>query len=140
MSSCLHESLGRSIYLTSQTMRNYAERVLKPFDLTSVQFHLLKNIKHGHGLSQSALCELVGKNPANITRILDRLESKGLVKRCENPKDRRSSLVFQTTSSHSLVSEVSSVFISISMEIEQNINPQDIVIFKNILKQIDTNL
>jgi hypothetical protein len=80
MSSCLHESLSRPIYLTSQTIRNYAERILKPFDLASEPFHLLKNRKHGHGLSQSALCGLVGKSPANITRILDRLESKGIVK------------------------------------------------------------
>lgn len=80
MSSCLHESVSRPIYLASQTMRNYAERKLKPFELTSEQFHLLKNTKHGHGLSQSALCEFVGKSLANNTRILDRLESKGIVK------------------------------------------------------------
>lgn len=140
MSSYLHESLSRPIYLTSQTMRNYAERILKPFDLTSEQFHLLKNTKHGHGLSQSALCDLTGKSPANITRILDRLESKGLVKRCENPHDRRSSLVFQTASGESLVSEVSSLFTIISMEIEQDISPQDRAVFKNVLKRIDSNL
>ncbi|MBT8360460.1 MAG: hypothetical protein HKP41_17760 [Desulfobacterales bacterium] len=64
MSSCPLESLSRPIYLASQTMRNYAERILKPFDLTSEQFHLLKNTKHGHGLSPSILCELVEKRPA----------------------------------------------------------------------------
>lgn len=140
MSSCLHESLSRPIDSTSQTMRNFSERLLKPFGLTSEQFHLLKNVTLGHGLSQSALCELVGKNPANISRILDRLESKGLVKRCENPNDRRTSLVFQTASGHILVSEVSSMFTAISMEIEQDISPQDRAVFKYVLKRITTNL
>ena len=50
------------IYLTSQTMRNYVERVLKPFDLTGEQAHLLKNLDTAMGRSQNELCELAGKS------------------------------------------------------------------------------
>ena len=88
MASCQTNSVGRLIYLTSQTMRNHVERVLKPFDLTGEQAHLLKNMDITRGRSQNELCELAGKNPANITRILDRLEKKELIVRRENPDDR----------------------------------------------------
>ena len=105
MATCQSNSLGRLIYLTSQTMRNYVERVLKPFDLTGEQAHLLKNLDTATGRSQNELCELAGKSPANITRILDRLEKKKLIVRRENPDDRRSSLVLQTETGSRLCSD-----------------------------------
>ena len=140
MSTCQHESLGRLIYLTSQTMRNYVERVLKPYDLTIEQAHLLKSMDISVGRPQSQLCELVGKTPANITRILDRLEKKELIIRRNNPDDRRSSLVFQTPNGLRLSSDVSSLFTTLTAEIEQNIRPEDVAVFKKVLSQIDTNL
>ncbi len=140
MSTCQHDSLGRLIYLTSQTMRNYVERVLKPYDLTSEQAHILKSMDVSVGRPQSELCELVGKTPANITRILDRLEKKELIIRRNNPADRRSSLVFQTPNGLRLSSEVSSLFTTLSAEIEQDIRPEDVTVFKKVLSQIDTNL
>ena len=140
MSTCTHDSLGRLIYLTSQTMRNYVERLLKPYDLTGEQAHLLKSMDISVGCPQSELCELVGKTPANITRILDRLEKKGLIIRRDNPDDRRSSLVFQTENGLRLSSDVSSLFTALSADIEQGIRPEDVVVFKKVLSQIDTNL
>lgn len=140
MSTCQHDSLGRLIYLTSQTMRNYVERILRPYDLTGEQAHLLKSMDISVGRPQSELCELVGKTPANITRILDRLEKKDLIIRRDNPDDRRSSLVFQTQSGRSLSAEVASLFTTLSAEIEQGIRPEDVTAFKKVLSQIDTNL
>lgn len=140
MSTCQHNSLGRLIYLTSQTMRNHVERALKPFDLTSEQAHILKNMDTRVGRPQNELCELVGKTPANITRILDRLEKKGLIIRRDNPDDRRSSLVFQTQTGLRLSEEVSSLFTVLSAEIERNISADDVAIFEKVLAQIDANL
>jgi DNA-binding MarR family transcriptional regulator len=140
MATCQSNSLGRLIYLTSQTMRNYVERVLKPFDLTGEQAHLLKNLDTATGRSQNELCELAGKSPANITRILDRLEKKKLIVRRENPDDRRSSLVLQTETGSRLCSEVTELFESMSAEIERGISPKEVVEFRDILARIDTNL
>lgn len=140
MSSCKHDSLGRSIYLTAQTMRNYLERTLKPYGLTGEQFHLLKNMDITQGRPQSELCELVEKSPANITRILDRLAKKNLVIRQDNPNDRRSSLVFQTENGQLLVAEVTDLLSSFSAEIEKGIKPKELALFKKVLSQIDINL
>ena len=140
MSTSEHDSLGRLIYLTSQTMRNHIERVLKPYDLTGEQFHLLKSMDIAVGRPQSELCELVGKTPANITRILDRLEKKELIIRRKNPDDRRSSLVLKTQNGLRLSSEVSALFTALGTRIEEDIKPEDVVVFRKVLSQIDTNL
>ena len=140
MSSCHHDSLGRHIYQTAQTLKNYFEKLLSPFDLTGEQFHLLKNMDTNTGHSQNKLCRLVDKSPANLTRILDRLEKKGLIVRCDNPEDRRSSLVFQTESGLALTTQVSSMFLGLSQKIEKGIGNDEKIIFQNVLSQIDTNL
>ena len=93
MKRCNEESLGRQIYIVSQEMRNFAERVLKPYALTLEQFHLLKNMSLDAGMTQRQICNLTSKTPANMSRMLDRMESKSLVARRENPVDRRASLV-----------------------------------------------
>ena len=78
MGSCQEESVGRLIYKTGLVLRNYAENLLKPYGLTVEQLFLLKNMSISTGITQRQLCELAGKQPANITRILDRLESKDI--------------------------------------------------------------
>jgi DNA-binding MarR family transcriptional regulator len=93
MKRCNEESLGRHIYITAQEMRNFAERLLKPYELTLEQFHLLKNMSLVDGLTQRQICNLTSKTPANMSRMLDRMESKSLVARRVNPVDRRASLV-----------------------------------------------
>ena len=140
MSSCHHHSLGRHIYLTSQIIKNHVEKLLGPFDLTGEQFHLLKNTDTETGQSQNELCRLVDKSPANLTRILDRLEKKELIIRNDNPEDRRSYLVFQTPAGDALVTRVSSLFLNLSEEIEKGISDQEKDTFQKVLGKIDTNL
>ncbi len=106
MSSCEEESIGRQIYICGQAMRNYADQKLKNHDLTVEQLHILKQLYLAAGQTQSQLCEGVGKSPANITRILDRLEKKGRVNRKNNPGDRRSTLVFLTEEGEVLEDQV----------------------------------
>jgi len=104
------EPLCRLIYCSGQELRTLAERVLCPHALTVEQFHLLKELSTDCGLTQRRLGELVGKGPANLTRMLDRLEAKALVERRPDPADRRASLVFLTDQGKNLVGEVVGVF------------------------------
>ena len=140
MSSCHNESLGRLIYKTSLELRNYAEKMLGPYGLTVEQYHLLKNTSPVEGRSQNQLCEQLGKKPANITRILDRLEKKGWIVRKPNPNDRRSSLVYLTTEGESVSSEVLSDFESYSSWLIDGIGSDEERICRNVLQKIDDNL
>ncbi len=140
MELCHEQSVGRLLYKTSLVVRNYAENLLKPYGLTVEQLHLLKNMSSETGVTQSQLCELAGKKPANITRILDRLEKKDRIVRRPNPEDRRSSLVFLTTEGEILVEEVSSLFESYSGRIIEGIEPENEQVFKDILARIERNI
>ena len=139
MKRCNEESLGRQIYIVSQEMRNFAERVLKPYALTLEQFHLLKNMSLDAGMTQRQICNLTSKTPANMSRMLDRMESKGLAVRRVNPVDRRASLVFLTAKGESLVEEVLEEFESFSTKLTEGITETDQQIVRNALAKITRN-
>lgn len=140
MSSCQNEPIGRLIYKTSLELRNHAEKVLSPYGLTVEQFHLLKNTSLVEGMSQNQLCEIVGKKPANITRILDRLEKKRWIMRRPNPLDRRSSLVFLTNEGEKITAAVSHQFESYSSWLIEGIGNEEEQIFRQVLAKIDNNI
>jgi len=134
------DSLGRLIYFTAQEIRNFAERILKPYDLTLEQFHVLKNLSANSGASQRELGTVVNKTPANMTRMLDRLEAKSLILRRDNPDDRRVSLIFLAPGGQSLVDEVFQVLKSFSTAIHQGITEQENRVIRTGLSKISANI
>ena len=140
MTTCRHDSLGRSIYLTSQVIRTNIDRLLKPSDLTREQLHLLRALDLHNGRPQNEIGGLTGKSPANITRILDRLEKKNLIVRREHPKDRRSQLVLLTIEGAELRNEMSRLIEALSSRIEENIDKEDMAVVVRVLGQMEANL
>ncbi len=140
MTTCTNESLGRLIYKTSLNLRNYAEKLMEPYGLTVEQFHIMKSTSRTSGLSQNELCRQVGKKPANITRILDRLEKKQWIERKPNPTDRRSSLVFLTRNGDRIIAEVSTDFESYSSWFIEGISPEEEKVFRRVMQKIDSNI
>ncbi|MFH0780960.1 MAG: MarR family winged helix-turn-helix transcriptional regulator [Pseudomonadota bacterium] len=139
MSSC-DDSFFRLIAHTGQAMRNYADQRLKSFDLTVEQLQLLKELNIHAGRPQSVLGEVSRKSPANITRILDRLEKKKRIVRRQNPEDRRSSLVFLTEGGEKLRTEVVSLFEGLRYELGKGISEESQQVAMLVLKAITTNI
>ncbi|MFH2058653.1 MAG: MarR family transcriptional regulator [Pseudomonadota bacterium] len=134
------EPIGRLIYLTAQDIRNIAEKILNPYNLTVEQFLLLKNISIESGVIQKALGKIVNKTPANLTRILDRLEIKALIIRKPDSNDRRAYLVFLTDKGMDLVTQVHETFQSVSDQMLIGISPEIQKTVRTCLKTIVKNI
>lgn len=134
------DPLSRLIYYTAQDMKNFAEKALKPYGLSIEQLHLLKNMPAGSGLTQRQIGDLVNKSPANMTRILDRLESKSLVARKSNPLDRRASMVFITDKGAALVAEVSGILEAFSVNFLRDINEEEQRVIRTAFEKMARNL
>lgn len=65
------------------------ETELAPLDITAAQYVILMSLAHGECNSASDLCKGISYDPGAMTRMLDRLERRGLVRRVPNPSDRR---------------------------------------------------
>jgi MarR family transcriptional regulator, organic hydroperoxide resistance regulator len=62
---------------------------LAELDLTTVQAHALRRLDPERPLAMSALAEALYCHASNVTGIVDRLESRGLVERTPGAEDRR---------------------------------------------------
>jgi len=64
--------------------------VLKPADLSATQYNVLRILR---GAKQALPCgEIAGRmitRDPDVTRLLDRMEKRGLISRCRETKDRR---------------------------------------------------
>ncbi len=134
------ESFWRLIALTGQAMRSYADQRLKTYDLTVEQLQVLKQIEGDGGQPQNRLSLFTGKSPANMTRILDRLEKKNRIVRQLNPDDRRSSLVFLTKEGKALHDEVINLFDGLRSELVNGIEVEKQLVAVEVLKGIRENI
>jgi MarR family transcriptional regulator, organic hydroperoxide resistance regulator len=59
------------------------------FDLSPAQCHVLHLIEPGHPIPMGQLAETLACDASNVTGLVDRLESRGLVCRQSSKEDRR---------------------------------------------------
>lgn len=89
--ACREEELFLNLLRTwDQLMRGVTE-VLKPADLSPTQYNVLRILRGAgaEGLACGEISERMVTRDPDITRLLDRLEKRGLVMRSREKADRR---------------------------------------------------
>ena len=66
-----------------------ADRRLSPLGLSAAQFSVMASLADEEHKSASDLCRGISYDAGAMTRMLDRLEGKGLIRRNRSPEDRR---------------------------------------------------
>lgn len=140
MRICQNDPIGRLLYATTIALKKYLENRLRPYGLTAEQFQVLRSLEEDDGITQSELCEVVLKSPANMTRILDRLEKKKYLQRKDNPDDRRSSLVFLTAGGLQLMETVRAEIADFEDKVTRRLSDQQLQTVKDGLKRIQENV
>ena len=76
---------------TADRAKSYFETLVAPFDLTGQQYNVLRILRGAEteGLPTLTIAERMIERAPGITRMIDRLEAKGLVARELRPDDRR---------------------------------------------------
>ncbi|HYY56149.1 MAG TPA: MarR family transcriptional regulator [Pyrinomonadaceae bacterium] len=76
---------------TADRVRTFFETVCAPFDITGQQYNVLRILRGAEpdGLPTLTIAERMIERTPGITRMIDRLEAKGLVARELRPHDRR---------------------------------------------------
>lgn len=90
----------------AQNVHKREYKTIKEGGLTVSQFGVLEVLYHKGDLR---ICEIIDKilsTGGNMTVVIDNLVKDGLVKRCEDPKDRRVNLISITEKGRSLIEEI----------------------------------
>lgn len=132
-------------YQIEQAMRQsvrYTHRVFSEadVDLTKDQWLVLKKVTDEEGVSPLEIANVLGKEAASMTRMLDILERKGLLRREPNPSDRRSSLIFATTAGMNLFNQVLPLVQNIRRQAVVGLTPEEILRLETALRKISQNL
>ena len=87
----LEDSVGRLIADVSRRLHASidVELASRGMDITGAQWGILMRIANGCASSAAQLCRSSHCDTGSMTRMLDRLEEKGLIRRVRNSKDRR---------------------------------------------------
>lgn len=94
--------LGFLVSATRSAIWSSIEAELQPLDITAAQFVVFNSIALGKGRTIGEFCRLLGYDSGAMTRLLDRIEKKGLIRRVANPEDRRSFLLELTPESRAV--------------------------------------
>ena len=80
-----------SIVRTAAALEHALAQVLKPYDVTPTQYNVLR-ILRGAGPAGATCSDVAGsliRHDPDVTRLLDRLDTRGLIERGRDAKDRR---------------------------------------------------
>jgi DNA-binding MarR family transcriptional regulator len=96
------------LLLTADRLRRYSDEVLSPFGLTSQQYNVLRILRGSQpdGLPTLEIATRMIEKAPGVTRLLDRLEKKGLVSRRRCALDRRQVLCAITPRGLALLKEI----------------------------------
>lgn len=83
------DSIGLLTKRATQSILLQVDRRLAPHDLTHAQWVPLYKLAKGDCTTMAELAREVSLDPGAMTRALDRLETKGLLRRVRSKEDRR---------------------------------------------------
>ena len=91
----LHNSIAplvsqvRMAVLSGVDQEFLRDKELAALEVTSAQFVIIANVLKGHAKSACELCSFMDYDRGAMSRMIDRLESKGLLRRVALPHTRR---------------------------------------------------
>lgn len=134
------EALGWIVYKARLLMKNKLQKTLKDYDITTEQWSILSGLYTKEGYNQKDLAKRCLKDRAALTRILDILERKELIKRENSSNDRREFLVYMTDKGLNLYEEVLPMVIKINQENVSVFSESEFQQLKDLLNKLILNL
>ena len=92
--------IGFVLHDVGRLMRKRFEQQAVHLGFTRSQWLVLLHLAKNEGIHQAGLAEILEIEPISLVRILDKLETRGLIERRQHPTDRRIWLLFLDPKAH----------------------------------------
>lgn len=104
----IYERLIVNIMFTNSWLMDQQNRIFKPYGITAPQYNVLRILRgqYPDACTVNTIIERMLDRMSNASRIVDRLESKGLVERTVCKTDRRAKDVLITEKGLAVLNEV----------------------------------
>lgn len=136
----VHEaSVGLLLRRVADSLRQQIDRRLAAHDLTHAQWMPLFKIAKGEVVTLVALARDMCLDPGAVTRALDRLEAKGLVRRERSLDDRRVVKLVATEAGHAVAAQVWGVLADVLNEHLAGFTRQEFDLLMSLLQRMLAN-
>lgn len=134
------ESLGFLLHQAKLRLTQTLDERIGDLDITAAQWTVLKQIALRSGETATTLCKCSGCDTGSMTRMLDRLEEKGLIRRERSTTDRRVVLLHVTDTGRALLPMIVPRVVDVLNQALTDFTPEEIDLAKQLLARIAANL
>ncbi|MBF4469279.1 MAG: MarR family transcriptional regulator [Methanobrevibacter arboriphilus] len=123
------------ILKVNHIIRREVQIKLSEHDLLWEQYITLSRIYRFEGLNQKKLADESLRNGAAITRTLNVLEKKDLVKREKSSKDKREFLIYLTDNGRKLYKETEKIYLDNTKKFDSIFSQEELDQLRNLLNR-----
>jgi len=136
----LAETFARALASVSRQWKRRLDAQFRHLGLSQARWGVILELSRHQDATQIELARALGIEGATLVRLLDGLESMGLVERYPSPDDRRAKKLALTEPAKLLLDRMKSIAASNRTEILEEIPVDDLRTATRILAQIATRL
>jgi DNA-binding MarR family transcriptional regulator len=133
------ESIGYLLKRAGIQLSTTVDRSLAQFDMTHAQFTIVIKLLHGYARTAAELARDAMTDTGAMTRMLDRLEEKGIVQRTRSVADRRVVEVELTEKGKRLADDMMLVAVDALNHHLRDFSLEEVEQFKNFLRRMIAN-
>ncbi|CAM5761649.1 Transcriptional regulator SlyA [Labrys miyagiensis] len=132
-------NIGRALIDAAAGMKQAVQYRAKAFGISSAQWVVLIRIGGGVGRTASELCRVLGYDSGAMTRMLDRLEKLGLIRRQIAAEDGRVTTLSLTAAGDELYPRLRPIAVDVINLHLQGFTPDEIEQFQAFLERVVAN-
>ncbi|TLP39398.1 MarR family winged helix-turn-helix transcriptional regulator [Arcobacter arenosus] len=136
----LNESFGYHFTSITLIIKRMMESCLKPYNLTHLQFSILVNLYKNNVSTQKELLKYTYGDEASITRLINRMESKGFLKRVPSIEDKRKKKIILTEEGINLTEEVLSCAKEVNNSLVEDLDEKENKQLLNLLQKVHNSI
>jgi len=133
------EAIGSLIGLARKTLIAKIDAELAPFDVSAAQWLVVLLVGENAVSSATGLCEKLSYDPGAMTRLLDRLESKGILRRVRSPDDRRTIQLELTDSGKALYPKIIAAMADVNNSLLRGFSREEVGQLEGYLRRMLAN-
>lgn len=138
----LDKSLGHKLAKSSRLLANRLNQRFREndFPITVEQWSIMVRLWENDGLTQNDLAVLTGKDQPSVSRLIDNMIKRDLVKRVPHPTDRRINLIFLSPYGKEIQKGLIEQAMTALEEAANGIDPREMEICLSVLDRVIENL
>lgn len=131
--------LGHLVTAVRNVIFTELEHELAPLELTASQFVVVIGAMRGRARTVNEFCQFAGIDAGPMSRLLDRLEAKGIVRRMRDSGDRRQVNVELTPKGSALYPRITDIVAAVNRRFLAGFEDADAAHLQHLLQRLLDN-